>query len=201
MIPSIDLLRWAREAPQVLGVSPRAGHVLLVLASYCSPNQLWAFPSLATLATDCLLKRETKALRAALTELEDAGLISRDRGGGKRSTTYTLNYYLPPYGRSYLPPSRGTKEATRNTDLQTDHSPRSHRATPKWGEVGLTVIDGGASDPAALDDLGPERPLPDPLADARRAEPCRCRPPEIYRDEDGDIQCRSCGRAVWRRSA
>lgn len=200
MISSIDLLRWARDAPKVCGVSSRAGHVLLVLASYCSPRQLDVFPSLATIASDCLLERETEALRRALKELDNAGLTSSVPGGGKDSTVRTLNYYPPPFSGSYLPPDRGTKEPTTN-DPQTDHSPRSHRATPKWGEVGLTVIQGGAPTSDALDDLGPERPLPDPLADARRAEPCRCRPPEIYRDEDGDIQCHSCGRSVWRRSA
>lgn len=50
------------------------------------------------------------------------------------------------------------------------------------------------SDP--LDDLGPERPLPDLAADALPVKPCRCGRPIGDPDEDGDPACLRCGHRV-----
>src|SRR3990167_19811 len=86
---SFDSVAWAWRQR---GLSPAQKIVLIGLADHTDRNHSTAFPSLSTLAQECELGAST--IKAALSELETKGLISREQrwrdDGSRTSNLYNL---------------------------------------------------------------------------------------------------------------
>lgn len=116
----------------------------LIIADHVFPDQPPPFPSMATLGS--LAAISERAARRATRELDEAGLIHIDEGGGRRtSTSYSSNTYtlLPVHiscpGGSRCVCPRSEKPVRQ----QRRDAGRSRTNTTREGEPGLEVLGPG----------------------------------------------------------
>lgn len=106
---AFGLINWAR-AVEGVQLTASARHVLLLLATYADAKTRLCSPGVARLSRETGLARST--VQASLTQLEEAGLIIRQRRYRDSDGGYTSNIYeLRPVGFSEgdaRPPGMGS---------------------------------------------------------------------------------------------
>ena len=95
---------WAKRCALTLTPSPSSKLVFMVLASYVNGPDEAAWPSQSTLAT--MTGLTARGVRKATKQLEAAGRIRVEQGGGDKSIRYWLTPELssPPPRRNSVPP-------------------------------------------------------------------------------------------------
>lgn len=143
---------WAytREHPEM---PSRAVLVLLALADRYNNTTGQLNPSVKRIAADCHVSPAT--VKAALSELEEAGVIGRRQGGGKASTRYVLfvhNLANPDPGQNLARSNAGQDLAKSRpgagqnlaTNQERNKKEPAHDAATPDGGVGaapvLTVV-------------------------------------------------------------
>lgn len=87
---AFEVINWARSVAGVQ-LTPSARHVLLLLATYANAKTRLCSPGVARLSRETGLARST--VQSALAQLEDEGLIARQRRHRNSDGGYTSNRY------------------------------------------------------------------------------------------------------------
>lgn len=104
--------------------------VLMQIASYADNQTGVAWPSMETLAEQCVLK--DKQTRRLVKELERAGFISIDRSPGRKPNKYTLLMNQPSHGREG---SESTNPPTYVPNPPTGDPEPSHGREGNYSEL------------------------------------------------------------------
>ena len=99
---------WAKRCALTKTGSPSSKLLFMVLASYVNGPDEAAWPSQSTLAE--MTGLTARGVRNATKQLESAGLIRVDQGGGDKSIRYWLTPEVSsPLPRNSLPPPPGSE--------------------------------------------------------------------------------------------
>ena len=99
---------WAKRCALTLTPSPSSKLLFMVLASYVNGPDKAAWPSQTTLAE--MTGLTARGVRNATKQLEAAGLVRVEQGGGDKSIRYWLTPELSaPLPRNSVPPPPGSE--------------------------------------------------------------------------------------------
>lgn len=143
---AFGVINWARAVEEVQ-LTPSARHVLLLLATYADAKTRRCSPGVARLSRETGLVRST--VQTALSQLEKAGLIARQRRHRDTDGGYTSNIYeLRPVGFAKgdaRSPGMGSP-TTGHGDARPPGNKNSHDEQPKEQPDNTPLADASGGD-------------------------------------------------------